>query len=476
MNKKLNFYICKNRTRTQFYTPNAFDTNTKIKLVLWNEVEKYYRQKKKIADCFQCKVYMTKNSKIAVVSYDTPRKRLYAKQHTFEDFAEKYGFIPKPVNVLKRFIDFGYVKSETVEHLYHTREIDYEITDDLQTMRDAYAVDFAERDSVCDNFNGFSCMSNTPEVGDFYYYFGASLLVFRDKYTREIVGRGVLWNHEEKKHLYKVYCKVNAQTPANEIKNELVSRGIITTDRLPQDFESVLQRVADKTPAEILEEIQDTTQVPYVDEYLQLSGDKTKISKMHGFDLKSTNKELLCEFGSLCCDHCGNYLHEDDAIYVDGYCYCNECACWCSRCEEWHHPNANGEYINGDWVCESCIEDDYTWCEECEEYHENDETQYIESAGYYVCERCLRNNYTWCEECEEYHENDRVNYVESVGGYVCDSCLYDNGNFFRCEECEEWYRCDQCREINGKSYCEHCAEKIPVDENTDEESTEESNQ
>lgn len=430
---KINLSLCKNNARIQFYDTYSFNTHSKIEIVLLSELEKYYRNKKQISFDVKCTVYKSKSGKYAVVAYDTPRKRLFAKTHTFEEFAEKYGFIPKPVNVLKKYIDLGYVKSETIEHFYHTREIEYEITDDLQTMRDAYSVDFNERDSVCTDFNGFSCMSNSPNVGDFYYYFGASLLIFRDKHTREIVGRGVLWNHEDKKHLYKVYAKVNAQKPANEIRAELIQSGIITVDRLPHDFETVLQRIDNKTPEEILNIIEDTTEVPYVDEFLYLSHNKTKLIRQNGLQLHETHKPKLSEVGLYKCEHCGDYIDEDSVIWVDGECFCSECVRYCEHCNEYHAPDANGDWVGNEWICEDC----------------------------------LNEYYAWCDDCEEYHHSDYVTYVESVGHYVCDDCLYNN--YHECEECGEYFPADSIVEINGNHYCTECAENIPVDEETDEQ-------
>lgn len=129
--------------------------------------------------------------------------------------------------------------------------------------------------------------------------------------------------------------------------------------------------------------------------------------------------------GYVTCEDCGHRVHEDDAHYIYGYYYCDEC---CSYCE----------------VCES-----YT-TEETTEVHAHN------SGTYYVCPSCLAENYRYCEGCGEYyHENAGF---DTQDGFCCNDCI--NENYCVCDECGEYVYYDSAEEIDEKYYCESCAETI----------------
>lgn len=129
--------------------------------------------------------------------------------------------------------------------------------------------------------------------------------------------------------------------------------------------------------------------------------------------------------GYVTCEDCGHRVHEDDAHYINGYYYYDEC---CSYCV----------------VCES-----YTTSETTEVRGYNGDT-------YSVCPSCLEENYRYCEACDEYcHDNAGQ---DTQDGFRCNDCIHDE--YFVCGECGEYVHHDDVEETNGKFYCESCAESI----------------
>ena len=398
------------------------DNNKLIIAALRHEIESYYRAVKKIPCGAVCKIYNTADTnKVAIVAYDTPRKRLFARDNSFADFARKYGFVPKPVNVLAKYIKYGFVKSEKVEHLYHTTKTTWEICDDLETFRAAYDINFDEPDSICPDINGFSCMRQKKNVGDFYYHFGAKMLIFRDT-DGKICGRAILWKSDGVWYCKKMYVQISAQTAAHEIRAKLDADGVIKYAPLPSGFYTTLCRPAGKSSIEIYKEIADTCQVPYLDEDVYLSDDKLSLNRNgYGMELQQTDCNTLAEYiDGYICESCGERLSEDDVISIDGYYYCRDCCYYCDDCNE---------YFRGD---NFCIGDKI------------------------VCETCIEN-YIMCDCCGDYYDSDDCTYIEGESVHYCDDCRNDKCE--RCEDCDDWHLRDEMKEIEGEWYCESCADK-----------------
>jgi hypothetical protein len=94
--------------------------------------------------------------------------------------------------------------------------------------------------------------------------------------------------------------------------------------------------------------------------------------------------------------------------------------------------------INGDPVCGSCLDDNYTSCYECSTYVDDDDVIYARNGNGY-CENCIASYYTYCGWCEEYVPDGTLSHTNSNGA-VCESCL-DN-NFSWCDSCDEYYHYD----------------------------------
>lgn len=107
------------------------------------------------------------------------------------------------------------------------------------------------------------------------------------------------------------------------------------------------------------------------------------------------------------CAICGDIYNEDEG-YV-----CNDCGRGiCGEC---------GTFIDGVFVCNECLEEQYFYCHNCETYVPKEQTVVIygEDGGFVVCEECAET-FNYCEEC---------------GKYFTDN-LYD-GEYNMCLDCVE---------------------------------------
>ena len=140
-----------------------------------------------------------------------------------------------------------------------------------------------------------------------------------------------------------------------------------------------------------------------------------------------------CEDNISCCHHgvkcaaCGEFVDEDDAIYIDGEPYCRDCVFYCNDCDEYYV--GEGTYVHNSRGYEIC-----------------------------VCENCRDEYYEYCAECGEYYPRECMNYIESQDEYVCDDCC--DYYYSCCEECGEYFRNNNLREHKGKMYCEDCLREI----------------
>lgn len=125
------------------------------------------------------------------------------------------------------------------------------------------------------------------------------------------------------------------------------------------------------------------------------------------------------------CFDCGCRIHEDDAHYIDGHYYCNDCCSYCNVCET------------------------YTTGEITEVHGRNGST-------YYVCPSCLEENYHYCKGCDGYyHENAGY---DTQDGFRCADCIHDD--YHVCDECGEYVYHDDMEEIDDNYYCQNCAGHI----------------
>lgn len=111
-------------------------------------------------------------------------------------------------------------------------------------------------------------------------------------------------------------------------------------------------------------------------------------------------ENISCCARKVTCAECGCEIDEDEARYIDGEYYCDDCSFWCDCCDEYRVGEAT-EVRGSGTVCSSCLEDHYTFCDDCEEYVRN---RYInEINGEHICNECFEENFGPCDRCGEMH-------------------------------------------------------------------------
>lgn len=136
-----------------------------------------------------------------------------------------------------------------------------------------------------------------------------------------------------------------------------------------------------------------------------------------------------------------------------------------------------GDEISEGMYCDDCRHEEC--CEDCDEYVSETFLVY-DPRGHerYVCQSCLDNNYTRCEECGDYYDNDAVTWVDDDA--YCEDCL-SRVDAEQCDNCGEWHYaqnmthvydrdgaeftyCDYCygRRAHRFTECPHCGELVEV--------------
>lgn len=173
----------------------------------------------------------------------------------------------------------------------------------------------------------------------------------------------------------------------------------------------------------------------------------------------SENEECIVVGHDPICIECGNEHTEEDTINC-----CNRNGSYqCYECGEWLDED-DAIWVDGDYYCRSCV----NYCESCEEYH-RDYEYYVEYVGY-VCESCYNEYYDRCEDCECSYESDEMYWIENLDITVCARC-YDN--YRECVECGDMHHINNMYSHNGEYYCDDCYNSIDIDvEEIDEIETE----
>lgn len=104
------------------------------------------------------------------------------------------------------------------------------------------------------------------------------------------------------------------------------------------------------------------------------------------------------------CEDCGVYIKKDRALVIDGSTYCRGCQpdyIICHECGETIHIDDSRSTDIGEYICESCFEDNYFVCDECGEIFHRDEM-------------CCDDTYCYCSNCYEDNCNIVMDYNEDV--------------------------------------------------------------
>jgi hypothetical protein len=130
-------------------------------------------------------------------------------------------------------------------------------------------------------------------------------------------------------------------------------------------------------------------------------------------------EDNICCCNYKICEDCGCRINDEDVIWIDGDPYCRDCVHYCEYCEEYHRGDEVYVRYYG-YVCTECADEHFYCCEHCGTYLREDDAYYIECEDRYVCENCLDRNYTKCEDCGEYIPDGDVCWH---GDYaLCEDC------------------------------------------------------
>lgn len=169
--------------------------------------------------------------------------------------------------------------------------------------------------------------------------------------------------------------------------------------------------------------------------------------------LKNAN---VGDYDSICIGHTAYCIDCSEAIYDANSLYCDRCSddgyITCYDCDH-RVPEEDARYIDGHWYCEECC----SYCEHCQEYTSREMTEVYgrQDYSYYVCQDCL-DNYYHCGNCGDYFHEDKGQQLDD--GFCCDDCL--ETNYSICDRCGEYVRNDETEEIDGTYYCKNCVAEI----------------
>lgn len=110
-------------------------------------------------------------------------------------------------------------------------------------------------------------------------------------------------------------------------------------------------------------------------------------------------------------------------------------------------------------------------CEECGKYHLEENCTDVGGRTDYkwICENCLEEEYSYCDHCNEYHPNENMVRCDWCDDWICENCSHtDCDNTTLCPHCyENCYICENCgcyidsdnsyyNEYDDCTYCEFC--------------------
>ena len=137
-----------------------------------------------------------------------------------------------------------------------------------------------------------------------------------------------------------------------------------------------------------------------------------------------------------------------------------ECEYCCNEVELEVIETSEHEIMVNEHLCESCFYDLYSYCDYCGNIELRDDLMWLENNETVVCEHCTdhNDNIIWCEEhdCYEYQDDDDIITLAN-GNTICRDA-YEYGEYFYCEDCEEFYHVDYACwcESDECYYCEDC--------------------
>jgi hypothetical protein len=145
-----------------------------------------------------------------------------------------------------------------------------------------------------------------------------------------------------------------------------------------------------------------------------------------------------------------------DDITDEGELHCNDCdhKMICSDCGR-EIDEEDAININGDYYCHECVR----YCDHCGEYVREEDGQYIDNLNIDVCDYCLERYYRRCDDCGDWQRAYDMTDVSNDSAYtwICETCI---DNYTQCATCDEWLKNDDIQCINDEYYCSDCAAEI----------------
>lgn len=240
-----------------------------------------------------------------------------------------------------------------------------------------------------------SCMSERgDEAQEFYGGIEGCKVARFETSDGQQVGRCIVYEHEGKRHFVRIYGQAKYhRTMINLIKDQLNDG-----DLFGRDF--CFKNMSLKTNWTF-----DTPNM-YVDGCYGISRRDNIFYVEYGgeFEADSTSSGTLGdEFENYAvCDHCGDRVSEDDAYWIDGYCYC----------------------------CESCAEQEgYVRCEHCGEFVDKEDALDVDDCVF-CCGYCATiAGYTQCQECYSWVRKDDMRSSENEEIKMCKFCLENDERY-----------------------------------------------
>ena len=166
------------------------------------------------------------------------------------------------------------------------------------------------------------------------------------------------------------------------------------------------------------------------------------------------------------CSECGAVFDTVGAgIEIEGDFVCDDCLdksgnyVQCEECSEWLPIEKAIETENG-YVCQDCCDECYMYCEDCGKVIHQDDACVVDNGwrtdNSYYCEDCVDRHAFWCEGHEQYENRNEFYPYEVNGDLYCSD--YCGDNFHWCEGCEEYFADDYegSYDNNDYWYCNDC--------------------
>ena len=149
-------------------------------------------------------------------------------------------------------------------------------------------------------------------------------------------------------------------------------------------------------------------------------------------NLTDTTDGLVCEKciedNYIECQQCNELMHKDDSVDTTEGDVCGSCLDGffiCNDCDEYHLNEDSNETSNGNFICQSCFDDNYFVCEDCDRIYSRDDIYRVEDDQRSVCEDCV-GCYHECCECEVTVHEDNGEGDEDGDNFTCNDCLNDS--------------------------------------------------